>query len=298
MKIPLGKDHFASHEVIIEQNNSLELDPDLQELIEEHDHEATTPHSKKGLKTILVVEDENEVRLFLKDYLSANYRIIEAESGQQALEIALASNPDLVVSDIMMEGMDGMELCHTLKHNIKTSHIPIILLTARSAHSHHKAGLETGADAYITKPFSPEILSLTVTNILQARENSKRYYRTLFFSDEKPTIVSEDEKLLQTIVEVVKANMDKADLSVDAVSHELGLSKSILYKKIKHLTGLSPLEYIRSLRISEAAKLLRTQRYKVYEVVYMVGFSDVKYFRKCFIKEFGYPPSQLLENRL
>jgi DNA-binding response OmpR family regulator len=241
------------------------------------------------------VEDDEEVRLFLKEYLNTNYRIIEAQNGRQALEIAFASNPDLVVSDIMMAEMDGMEFCHTLKHNIKTSHIPVILLTARSAHSQYKAGLETGADVYLTKPFSPEILSLTINNLLQARENSKRYYRTMFLTDEKPAIVSTDEKLLQKIFEVVRVNMNKADLTVDTVSLEVGLSKTILYKKIKQLTGLSPIEYIRSLRISEAAKLLRTQKYKVYEVVYMVGFSDLKYFRKCFIKEFGYPPSQLLE---
>ena len=235
------------------------------------------------------------MRAFLKEYLSPNYRIVEAADGKQAQEIAFDTNPDLVLSDIMMAEMDGMELCQALKRNIKTSHIPVILLTARAAHSQHKAGLETGADAYITKPFSPEILSLTVSNLLQARENSRRYYRTLFLTDEKPDIVSPDEKLLQQIFEVVKVNINNADLTVDAVSHEVGLSKTILYKKIKQLTGLSPIEYIRSLRISEAAKLLRTQRYKVYEVVYMVGFSDLKYFRKCFIKEFGYPPSQLLE---
>lgn len=293
VKIPLGRDHFELHEVIIDEDRHVEADAELQEHHEED--EGQTTHGKKGLKTILLVEDDEEVRSFLREYLSPNHRIVEAANGKQAQEIAFDTNPDLVLSDIMMAEMDGMELCQTLKRNIRTSHIPVILLTARAAHSQHKAGLETGADAYITKPFSPEILLLTVNNILQARENSRRYYRTLFLTDEKPDIVSPDEKLLQQIFEVVKVNMNNADLSVDAVSHEVGLSKTILYKKVKQLTGLSPIEYIRSLRISEAAKLLRTQRYKVYEVVYMVGFSDLKYFRKCFIKEFGYPPSQLLE---
>ncbi len=293
VKIPLGKDHFESHEVIIDTDKTTELEAELQE--QEEYEEGQSTHAKKGLKTILLVEDDEEVRSFLKEYLSPGYRIIETSDGKQALEAAFDNNPDLVLSDIMMAEMDGMELCHALKQNIKTSHIPVVLLTARAAHSQHKAGLETGADAYITKPFSPEILSLTINNLLQARENSRRYYRTLFLTDEKPTIASPDEKLLQQIFEVVKVNMNNADLSVDAVSHEVGLSKTILYKKIKQLTGLSPIEYIRSLRISEAAKLLRTQQYKVYEVVYMVGFSDLKYFRKCFIKEFGYPPSQLLE---
>ena len=293
VKIPLGRDHFESHEVIIDADKTNEQDAELQE--HDEDDDAQGAHAKKGLKTILLVEDDEEVRAFLKEYLSPNYRIVEAADGKQAQEIAFDTNPDLVLSDIMMAEMDGMELCQALKRNIKTSHIPVILLTARAAHSQHKAGLETGADAYITKPFSPEILSLTVSNLLQARENSRRYYRTLFLTDEKPDIVSPDEKLLQQIFEVVKVNINNADLTVDAVSHEVGLSKTILYKKIKQLTGLSPIEYIRSLRISEAAKLLRTQRYKVYEVVYMVGFSDLKYFRKCFIKEFGYPPSQLLE---
>ncbi|RAV98244.1 hybrid sensor histidine kinase/response regulator transcription factor [Pseudochryseolinea flava] len=293
IKIPLGKDHYQLNNVIFEQESPYEIEA------ESHDHEEeldeSSSHGKKGLKTVLLVEDDNEVRSFLKDYLGATYRVIESSNAEHGLTLAYDHNPDLVVSDVMMEKMDGIEFCHTLKHNIKSSHIPVVLLTARSAHHHHKEGLETGADSYITKPFSPEILSLTINNLLQARENSKRYYRTLFFSDETPKIASADEKLLQTIYDVVKVNMDNADLSVDTLSQELGLSKTLVYRKIKQLTGLSPIEYIRSLRISEAAKLLRTQKYKVYEVVYLVGFSDIKYFRKCFIKEFGYPPSQLLD---
>jgi signal transduction histidine kinase/ligand-binding sensor domain-containing protein/DNA-binding response OmpR family regulator len=300
VRIPLGKKHFETHEVIVDHDA---VHPETETL--DHDHEMDEEEieghplgGRKGLKTILVVEDEEEVRAFLKDYLSTTYRVIDSADSSHALEMAFSVNPDLILSDIMMPGMDGMEFCNEIKHNIKTSHIPVVLLTAKSAHAHHKAGLETGADAYLTKPFSPEILSLTIQNLLQARENSRRYYRTMFFTDEKPEIVSTDEKLLQKIFEIVKMNMTRADLTIDTVSHEVGLSKTILYKKVKQLTGLSPIEYIRSLRLSEAAKLLRTQQYKVYEVVYLVGFSDLKYFRKCFIKEFGYPPSQLLDKQV
>jgi YesN/AraC family two-component response regulator len=249
------------------------------------------------VKSILIVEDDDEIRSFLKVYLQHDFKIYEAENGKQALEASVSLQADLIISDIMMPEMNGIDFCKAIKGNIRTSHIPIILLTAKTSHAHQKQGLEIGADAYITKPFSPDILAITINNLFQSRENLKRFYRGLFSSDylEKKDLVSPDEKFLLEIYQMLKANLDNPGFGLDNLCDALHMSRSLLYKKIKSLTGLSPVEYIRSLRLQEAAHLLKTQQYKVFEVVYMVGFTDIKYFRQCFTKAFGYPPSELLQ---
>jgi DNA-binding response OmpR family regulator len=243
----------------------------------------------------LIIEDDEEIREFLRGYFEREYKILEAEDGKQGLAIATHSHPDLIISDIMMPEMDGIDLCRELKNNIKTSHIPVILLTAKTSLTHHKEGIQTGADAYIMKPFSPEILALTVHNLLQSRENLKRFYRNLFTQESNHTAPKEkstiDEKFLQSIYQKLMSNLDKPDFNINELCDVLNMSRSLVYKKVKMLTGLSPVEYIRSLRMQEAGKLLKTRQYKVFEVVYMVGFTDVKYFRQCFTKEFGYSPT-------
>jgi YesN/AraC family two-component response regulator len=197
-----------------------------------------------------------------------------------------------------MPGLDGIELCRQLKQNMRTSHIPLILLTAKTSLQHQKEGIETGADAYLTKPFSPEILALTTSNLLKSRSNLMRFYRNLFMETTTPHVVDDrnaaDEKFLHTIYDLLKSNLDKSDFNINELAEVLNMSRTLVYKKVKMLTGLSPVEYIRSLRMQEAAKLLRTQQYKIFEVVYMVGFSDLKYFRKCFAKEFGVSPSDYI----
>jgi signal transduction histidine kinase/DNA-binding response OmpR family regulator len=294
IEIPMGRDHFKANEIVIDEENASILfnaDPSLlADTDTEHSH-------KKGLKSFLIVEDDPDVRQFLKEFFERDYKIYESDCGSEGLEIAIEHNPDVVISDVMMPQMNGIDLCKQLKSNIKTSHIPVILLTAKTSFSHHKEGLEIGADAYITKPFSPEMLSLTINNLLQSRENLKRFYRNLFITNgsDKNELASPDGKLLHRVYEFLKSNLDKPEFSLDDLCEELAMSRSLLYKKIKMLTGLSPVEYIRSLRLAEAANLLKTGKYKVFEVVYMVGFTDIKYFRQCFVKEFGYPPSQLIE---
>jgi YesN/AraC family two-component response regulator len=255
--------------------------------------------NKKGLKSILIIEDDEEIRSFLKEYFERHYKILESSNGKEGLEVAMNIPPDLIISDIMMPEMDGIDFCKMIKNNIKTSHIPIILLTAKTSLTHHKEGIGTGADAYITKPFSPDILGITVSNLLQSRENLMRFYRNLFTQDSNgessKDLNSLDEKFLQSIYEMLRANIDKPDFNINELCEVLNMSRSLVYKKVKMLTGLSPLEYIRSLRMQEAAKLLKTKKYKVFEVVYMVGFSDLKYFRQCFAKEFGYSPSDFIK---
>ena len=299
VKIPLGKEHFKEDEVVFVEPPLLEQPAAIHNEGPEPDAESA---GKRADNTLLIIEDDEEIRLFLKEYFSSTYKIVEASDGNAGFEMATTFHPDLIISDVMMPGMDGVELSKTLKSNVRTSHIPIILLTAKTSLIHQKEGIETGADAYITKPFSPEILALTVKNLLESRNKLMRFYRNLFVekdNDQKnaggnaePT---PDEKFLRSVYEQLMLNLDKPDFSVADLADMLNMSRSLIYKKIKMLTGLSPVEYVRSLRMQEAAKLLRTHQYKIFEVVYMVGFSDLKYFRQCFSKEFGMPPSAFMK---
>lgn len=301
IKIPQGKAHLKADEMVLETEADNLLPANGSESFSEntllHEHEED-PSCKKGFRSILLIEDDGEIRSFLREYFEKDYRIFESSNGKEGLECALHNHPDLIISDIMMPQMDGIDFCKAIKNNIRTSHIPVILLTAKSNLTHHKEGIETGADAYITKPFSPEILKLTVSNLLKSRENLMRFYRNLFTQDSGNTtnqnLNSLDEKFLHSVYEMVKANIEKADFNINELCDVLNMSRSLVYKKIKMLTGLSPVEYIRSLRMQEAAKLLRTRQYKVYEVAYRVGFNDIKYFRQCFAKEFGYSPSDFI----
>lgn len=302
IKLPLSKNHFKPEELVSDSREeslitALESsvtvkDSSLQSVIEEE------VFNKKGFKSVLIVEDDEDIRHFLREYFEKRYRIFEAANGKEALDVANHAHPDIIISDIMMPEMDGIDFCKTIRDNIRTSHIPVILLTAKSSLTHHKEGIGIGADAYITKPFSPEILDLTVHNLLQSRENLMRFYRNLF-AQENGNIPKEgstiDEKFLHSIYKILKDNLDKPDFNVNELCDALNMSRSLVYKKIKTLTGLSPLEYIRSLRLQEAAKLLKTKQYKIFEVVYMVGFTDAKYFRRCFIKEFGFSPSDFIK---
>lgn len=304
IKIPLGKDHFKPSEIIIDNSEDRFIlgenghAPQLPELLHEDIEEEAS--GKKGMRSLLLVEDDEDIRLFLREYFEKSYKILEAGNGREGLALAMDHHPDLIISDIMMPEMNGIDFCKELKSNIRTSHIPVILLTAKTSLTHHKEGIEIGADTYITKPFSPEMLALTMNNLLQSRENLKRFYRNLFTSVPAGASVPEphspDEKFLHSIHDILKANLDHPDFNVNELCEALNMSRSLLYKKVKMLTGLSPVEYLRSLRMQEAAQLLKSQKYKVFEVVYMVGFSDLKYFRQCFVKEFGFPPSEFIKN--
>jgi signal transduction histidine kinase/ligand-binding sensor domain-containing protein/DNA-binding response OmpR family regulator len=299
IKIPLGKEHFKSDEIVVQtqSENTLPDTPFKESVLVSDGHDDVS--YKKGFKSILLIEDDEEIREFLKESFEKEYRIFESSNGKEGLDVAVNHHPDLIVSDIMMPEMDGIDFCKMIKSNIRTSHIPVILLTAKSSLTHHKEGIETGADAYITKPFSPEILRLTVVNLLKSQENLMRFYRNLFTQNspapENNNLNSLDEKFLHSIYEMLKANIDKPEFNINELCDVLNMSRSLVYKKVKMLTGLSPVEYIRSLRMQEAAKLLKTKQYKVFEVVYMVGFSDLKYFRQCFTKEFGFSPSDFIK---
>jgi DNA-binding response OmpR family regulator len=294
IQLPLGKEHFDPARVLL-----LEDEPSKVIMEKGSTEEGDDPERAhiKGFKKVLIIEDDEEIRAFLKQYLEKKYLIYEAINGREGMEVAIAKHPDLIISDIMMPEMNGVDFCKALKNNIKISHIPIILLTAKTSLANQMEGAEIGADAYITKPFSPELLLLRIESLLMSRENLKRFYRNLFNMNSPKKVDSNnpDEKLLESIYKELKSNLDKPEFNVNELSEKMNMSRSLFYKKVKMLTGVSPIEYIRSIRLQEAAQLLKTEKYKVYEVMYLVGFSDQKYFRQCFTKEFGYSPSEYIK---
>lgn len=250
------------------------------------------------LKKLLIVEDNHEVRALLKSIFQHEYQLLEAENGEQGLTLANEENPDLIISDVMMPKMDGFSLCTAIKQNLNTSHIPVVLLTARTSYIYQVEGLEKGADDYITKPFHTEVLKLKVINLLKSREQSRQLVQgsnELVLEPKKVTITSADEKFVETSLELMEANMSNSEYTVVEFGRDLGISRMQLYRKLKAITGLSPNEYIRMLRIKRAAQLLDQKALNISEVAYQVGFTDPDYFRKCFKRQFGVTPSAYLK---
>ena len=242
--------------------------------------------------SILLAEDNEDFRFYLKDNLRGSYDIIEARNGKEGWQKALSQHPDLVVSDIMMPEMNGIDLCRKIKDDERTSHIPVILLTARSSEEFQLEGYTTGANDYITKPFNFQILVSRINNVLVQQESMKKSFRKqleIIPSDIK--VASEDEKLLRHTLEVVQKNIDNPDFSVEELSRSLLMSRAAMYKRITALTGITPLEFIRSIRLKNAAQLLEKTKMTVSQVAFEVGFNNTKYFVKYFKEEFNMLPT-------
>jgi len=260
----------------------------------EHVHElAGTGERPLHRKPVLMlVEDNEDFRFYLKDNLKLHYEVVEAKNGKEGLRFAKQHLPDLIVSDVMMPEMNGIEFCKAIKENPNLSHIPVILLTARMAEEQKMEGFEAGADDYVTKPFSFEILQARIRNLIHQRELFHKDFRRQIEVKASPIrITSMDEKLIQNAIKVVETNITDADFSVEDLSHELGMSRVHLYKKLLALTGKSPLEFIRTIRLQQAAQLLEKSQLSVSEVAYKVGFNNPKYFTKYFKEEFKVLPS-------
>lgn len=244
--------------------------------------------------TILVVEDHNELRSFIRSALEGSYRVLEAANGVEGLAIARDHIPDLIVSDVMMAEMDGLELCGKVKSDELTSHVPVILLTAKATDDHKIEGLEKGADAYLTKPFSTRVLELSIQNLLAAqRLMREKYARSITLEPHNVEIDNLDEKFLRRIIAITDEYMSEPDFGVDKLSKEAGMSIPILYKKLKGITGLSVNDFTKTLRLKKAAQLLEQGQYNVSEVANLVGYNDRRYFTKEFGRMFGKAPSEI-----
>ena len=282
---------------------------------------APQPSDIGGMATVLIVDDNADIRAYLRSILQDRYQVNEAADGQQGLSLANEIVPDLIVSDVMMPVMNGLEFCQRIKGGMATSHIPVILLTARALSKHQIEGYESGADAYITKPFSAELLLARIDNLLKSRHQLKNLFGdksqetedrskkagdgrqetgdqsqqqgNLQTPDSSKIASSKIDPFLLKLRDFIEANMTDSDLSVETIGAELGLSRVQLYRKVKALTGQSPVELLRAARLHKGRQLLETTNKTISEVAYEVGFSAPSYFAKCFKDEFGVSPSDL-----
>ena len=317
IRIPLGKDHLKPEEIIEEeemkkeQNNELaEAEAEQEEqLAENNDQPAetlnnsdTTPASAKGAKAeIVIVEDEEDIQEYLKAQLSSDFKIRTYPNGKVALNEILKNKPDLVISDIMMPEMDGTTLCAKLKSNINTNDVPIILLTAKSREEDQLEGLQTGADAYILKPFNMDILHRNIINLLTVR----RTLRNKFTGNESQNhqveqieMQTPDNSLMQRVMEVINENINDSDLSVDMIAQKVGISRVHLHRKMKELTNQTPHSFIRNIRLQQAAKLLKDGKQSITEVMYACGFSNSASFSTMFKNLYGCSPREYMQNAM
>ncbi len=285
------KDHFYENEI---EKTEVISDQGLDTI--KHLKQKIVKNEVKK-ETILIVEDNIEIQESLKEILNNDFLILQAFNGEEGLKIASENFPDLIISDVMMPVMDGIEFVKKLKSNTFTSHIPIIILTARTTVKNTMEGFETGADDYIAKPYDEELLKARITNLL----NNRRLIREKFISDNllnprELAISSPDQLFLERLYKSLEPNLESNNLKAEFIAREIGMSHSVMYKKIKALTGLSYVEFIRDYRLSIAKQLIQDLGYSVSDACYKVGYSDRKYFSKMFKEKFKKNPSEFLNS--
>ncbi|WP_321333012.1 two-component regulator propeller domain-containing protein [uncultured Bacteroides sp.] len=289
-------DSMKTNSSIKDVQDECNLEPLSQEQAELSEKEADIQK-----EVMLLVEDNSELRLFLRSVFSQTYRVVEAVDGMEGWSKALKYLPDIIISDVMMPEKDGIQLTKELRADMATSHIPIILLTAKTSIESKLEGMEYGADDYITKPFSATYLKARVENLLSQRHKLQLFYRDNLMNynqakeeveKQKPEMSSIDRKFMDKLVEVMEKNMDNGDLIVDDLVSELAVSRSVFFKKLKNLTGLAPIEFIKEMRIKRAAQLIETGEFNMTQISYMVGINDPRYFSKCFKQKFSMTPTE------
>jgi len=297
--LPLGRAHLMDSEIITDFRISDDIDQytaQLQttEITEPEDIDDFVVNDEK--QTILIVEDHKVLRSFMKNLLKKDYNIIEAENGKIAFEKALQHVPNLIISDVIMPEMVGTELCSKIKENLKTSHIPVILLTSRTSLVYKFEGLESGADDYISKPFNLTEFKLRVKNLLNSTERLKnKFTGEDNFIPSEITVSSLDEELLKKAFKIVEENISNEQFDIPFFCTELGVSRTMLFLKIKAWTNFTPNEFIHEIRLKRAAQLLEQNKLNVSEISYKVGFNNPKYFSKCFQKKYGETPTQFAD---
>jgi DNA-binding response OmpR family regulator len=297
VQLPLGKEHLKPEEIVEKEiqvvksdtKEEMELVPELDNRKEKTEIDVLIDTEKPLL---LIVEDNSDVRSYIISHLENDYRIQEAIDGEDGLNQAIKNIPDLIISDVMMPKMDGFELCNKLKTDERTSHIPIIMLTAKATSKDKIEGYETGADDYIMKPFDANELKVRIKNLIEIR----RKLQEKFTSDDY-YIPSElglmDEQFMKRVLSVIDQHISEENFSIDELGREAAMSRMHLHRKLKALTGKSPSLFIRSVRLNKAKRLIKENRGTISEIAYDLGFGSPAYFTKCFKEEFGYTPSDL-----
>ena len=271
-------------------------------------HDILVNNNADELATVLIVDDNADMRAYLRTLLLDRYYVIEAADGQSGLKLAVESVPDIVVSDVMMPVMDGLTFCTRLKQHEATSHIPVLLLTARSSEQQYIEGLQTGADMYMTKPFSADLLLANIASLLANRQKLRQLFKTQNLSSALPTTsqhstlntqhstsISPDRRFLDTFLKAMDKHMSNTNLKIEVIGDEIGLSRVQLYRKVKALTGMTPIEILRETRLKRAMQLLKTTDKTVSEIANEVGFATPGYFSSCFKKQYDKYPTDIRE---
>jgi ligand-binding sensor domain-containing protein/signal transduction histidine kinase/DNA-binding NarL/FixJ family response regulator len=294
VELPLGNSHLQQEQMATE---SAENTRDLlrQSNADEWVAPAELP-KQKGKSRIVIAEDDDEIRSYLVRELGTSYQVIDASNGKKAWALVAAELPDLLLSDIMMPEMSGLELCRKVKTNANTSHIPVVLLTARSKDEDMVDGLEHGADHYISKPFNIDVLKSVIQRAIESRQALKvSYSRDVAFNYGGMKLDSADEKLMAKFMSILQSNMSDPTMSVETLSRQIGISRVHLHRKLKELTALSPRDLIKHIRLTQAAHLLAASHVNVSEVAFAVGFSSHAYFTNCFRDQFGVSPTEFVD---
>jgi len=297
--LPLDNRVYAEDEILSEPDTDPTMEY-ISSMLETYEYTGSNQADQvltgEVMFRILVVEDNLDMQKFLYDQLSEQYQVTLALHGKEGLELCRESLPDLILSDVMMPEMDGLEFCRRVKEDILTSHIPIILLTAKSEAEDQIFGLEEGADDYITKPFNPEVLQLKIRNILENRKKlADKFAAADSYIPDNIKINQIDQGFLEKLIKLVEDNIDDSELSGDTIAAAVGMSKGNLYKKLKTLTGMTVNIFVRNIRLKVAARLLKQGNYNISEIAYAVGFNNPKYFSTCFSELFQVSPKEYMK---
>ncbi len=280
-------------------NEEVSIEPENQNEEKSYGTDQSNPADTLHSKIMLIVEDNSDVRQFIKGHFDSIYSIYEAPDGEEGWELALKLIPDIIISDILMPKLNGYEMCKKIKNDERTSHIPVLLLTAMHSKEHELKGLTTGADDYITKPFDISMLQAKVENILSIRESLKeRYSGKVVLEPTNVVLSSPDERFLKKAIDVVEENISDGNLDIEGFSKKVGVSRMQLYRKLHALTNMTVKEFIRHIRLKRAAQLLVQQKMNVSEIAYEVGFNDLSHFRKCFKQEYGISATEYIAKSL
>jgi signal transduction histidine kinase/ligand-binding sensor domain-containing protein/DNA-binding response OmpR family regulator len=296
VELPMGRSHLRNDE-------ATDNVPVMEDAARHVEGPALTSSGSDGEReggpVVLVVEDNADVRTYIRQYLDPLYQVLEAGDGQEGLKRAVESIPDLIISDVMMPKMDGYEVCRRIKQDEKTSHIPVILLTAKAGQENKLEGLETGADDYLTKPFDAKELLVRIRNLIDLRRKLReRFSKTEILKPGEVAVTSLDDAFLQKVMAAVERKLSDETFSVEQLAEDAGMSRSQLHRKLTALTGQTPTEFIRYVRLHRAMELLRKNAGTVSETAYAVGFSGVSYFSKCFQDQFGLLPSAVTQLKI
>ena len=311
LEFPLGREHLKNEEILAEEEiqtkaflspNEVGMKNLYQESIDNKtDSSSKTPQNdiviNEEKTIILVVEDNYDMREYIKESLDVDYFIEEAVNGEQGVRKAEKIIPDLIISDMMMPKMDGNQLVKILKNDEKTSHIPIILLTAKAGHEDKLEGLEIGADDYLTKPFDIKELQVRIKNLISIRKKLQEKFSKTGYISKPPEkrLNSIDERFMKKVMDVIEQHLSEEDFSIEEFGNEVGMSRSQIHRKLKALSGKSASVFLRSVRLAKAKKMMEEQKGNISEIAYLVGFSSPSYFTKCFKDEFGNSPSEIIK---